>query len=675
MRARWAAMLTATVAVAFTLAGPSAWAADPVTLESDYVYDAVGVMAEGDADAAQSRLEQLKEETGLDLWVVFVDEFTNPSDSASWANTTATNNGLGPSQYLLAVAVDARQYYLSGDVEGPVTEDQLIAIEQEQIQPALASDDWLGAVDAAADGLTDASGGGAGTPSASGGGWFFPVLLGIVIVGGIIFVIVWFARRRGKVGASGATAIPQANGQPQVPIEKLEQIAASALIETDDAIKTSTQELGFAAAQFGDEVTAPFAQTIEEAKKDLDEAFSLKQQLDDEVPDAAADTRAWNERIIALCEKANAALDAKAEEFDELRGLEKNAPEALARVQQERARVAAELDRAEAHLQTLASTYRAEALATVADNPGQARSRIAFADEQLAAAQQAIGAGEGGDAAVGIRAAEDAVGQAALLEDAIETLTEDLAAAEQRATALLTELDADVRAAATLPDPDGRVAATIAATTAQIESARGQLQGSGRSPIAATQALEQANQQIDAVTQGVRDAAAQAQRAQQQLGGLVLQARAQVATAEDYITARRGAVGADARTRLAEAGASLARAEALANVDPAQALPHAQRANELATQASQLAQRDVAAFAPAASGGGGGNMMGAMLGGVLINSLLGGGGGRSSGGGLFGASMGGGSRRSSGGGSFGGGMRAGSFGGGGTRARRGGGRF
>ena len=198
------------------------------------------------------------------------------------------------------------------------------------------------------------------------------------------------------------------------------------------------------------------------------------------------------------------------------------------------------------------------------------------------------------------------------------------------------------------------------------------------------QALEAANSRIDGVVASVRDSQARAQRARQMLGQQLTQAQAQVSAAEDYITARRGAVGAQARTRLAEAGAALVQARQLEQTAPEQALPLAQRANQLAAQAIQYAQTDVGGFGGGGYGGGGGGgdngMLGAVLGGIVINSLLGGGGGGRSrggppmggfGGGMFGGGGGGSSRGRSGGGSF----RSGSFGGGGTRGRRGGGRF
>jgi uncharacterized membrane protein YgcG len=671
MRARWALALTTALTIAFAGAAGAASATDPVDLGQGFVLDEAGVLSGGDEAQAQQRLEQLKADSGLDLWVVYVDEFTNPTSSEEWANTTAEQNGLGPTQYLLAVATEGRQFYLSGDSAGPVSQDDLAAIEQQLIQPALAADDWLGAIDAAATGLDDAADGGLGGAGGPGG---FPVgLIAVLVIAAIaIVVIVLVVRNRWrKVGAPSGPGAPPVE---QIDLKELERRAASALVQTDDAVKTSDQELGFARAQFGDAATVEFQQALQTARENLNRAFTLKQQLDDATPDSEAQARSWNAEIIRLCEEANAGLDDKAADFDELRRLEQNAPESLARVQEQRAQAAAAVDAADERLRALGATYAPEALVTVADNPAQARQRIAFADEQIAAAEAALGAGKGGEAAVSIRAAEEAVGQAVLLEDAIEKLGKDLAEGERSAAALITELEGDIAAASALPDADGRVASVVAATRQQIDAARTNLAGTARRPLAALQSLEAADSQIDGVISGVRDAAAKAQRAQQLIGQQIMQAQAQVSAAEDYVVARRGAIGAEARTRLAEAGAALVQAQQLQSANPEQALQYAQRANQLAAQAIQYAQHDVSAFQGGGMGGmlgggggdSGGGMMGAILGGIVINSLLGGGGGGGSSGGL-GGMLGGGSR--------GGRMSPGSFGGGGTRGRRGGGRF
>lgn len=668
MRSRWALALTA--AATIVLGGSlAASATDPFSLGSGRVVDEAGVLSTSDVNAIQDRSEQLSESSGVDLWVVFVDEFTNPADAGEWANVTAEANNLGPHQYLLAVATQGRAYYLSGDSSGPVSEDELIAIEQQRVQPQLGDDDWAGAAIAAADGLADAvGGGGAGGGAQSGGGFGGILFIGLLIV--VVGVIIWLVVRARR--KSGPALTP--GGQPQIPLEELERQAASALVQTDDAIKTSEQELGFARAQFGDAATAEFAATLAQAKADLDKAFALKQQLDDEVPDSENDVRTWNTQILALCEHANTELDAKADAFDELRQLEQDAPSALDRVQAERASIAGSGDTASQRLAALQSAYAADELATVIDNVSQAQQRLSFADEQLALAREAVGAGDGARAAVSIRAAEEATSQAKLLYDAVGKLGDDLATAERDAAALMAELEKDLATAAALPDADGRIAGAMAATRHEVDAARPILEGSAKRPLQALDGLEKANAEIDAVLAAVRDEQQKRQRASQQLQQLLTHAQAQVSAAEDFITSRRGAVGATARTRLAEAGSSIVQARQLAATDPVQAVAVAQRANELAAQAIQLAQNDVGAFGMGGGGGfggigggGGGDLMGAVLGGILINSMLGG--GRGGGGGGFGGGGGMPSLRP------GGGMSSGSFGGGGTRSRRGGGRF
>ncbi len=669
MRSRTALAFGAIVTLLFAGGAGPALAAEPVPLDATRVLDQSDVLSAGEESDVDDHLRTLSAESGVDLWVVYVDRFESPPDAEEWANDTANLNNLGPEQYLLAVATEGRSYYLSGDSAGPVSESDLLAIESELINPTISQEDWAGAATAAADGLRDAVAGDldtGGEGSSSGG---FTTILIIAAAAAVVVLVVVLIRSRRRKTASAVGPGGQAAPPEQISLEELSRQAASALVQTDDALKTSEQELGFARAQFGDDATAEFATVLAQAKADLDRAFTLQQQLDDSTPDSDEQARAWNEEILALTGGANDALDAKAEKFDELRQLEQNAPEALARVQEKRGQVASALSSATAELDTLRGTYAPDALATVADNPTQAEQRLAFADEQLANAQTAIGAGDGSAAAISIRAAEDAVGQAEALHNAIAKLREELTKSEASASELIADLEKDIATATAFPDSDGRIRPVIDSTRQAIASAKEKLGGTGRSPLAALSGLDSANTQIDALVAGVRDQTERAERATHQLNQLLTQAGAQVSAAEDFITSRRGAVGVEARTRLAEAGALVVQARSLASSSPEQALQLAQRANDLAAQATRLAQNDVGSFAGGngllGGGSGGGNMMGAVLGGIVINSLLGG--GRSSGGGMFG-----GGGRSRGGG---GGFSPGSFGGGGTRSRRGGGRF
>ncbi|WP_150952107.1 TPM domain-containing protein [Microbacterium testaceum] len=692
----WHTMTVLLLAFVGVLVAPlSAAAIPPPTLGSSYVLDQANALTDAQEAEVQRRLLTLSEQTGLDLWVVYVDAFQDPPGADDWANETANRNNLGPHQYLLAVAIsgDTFQYYLSGDVDaGSISAAQLTSIEQNQVEPALEAGDDAGAAIAAADGLRTAHAQSGGnmpnpppTPATQNGPAIVPIVLVGVLLLAIAAALVWLAIRRRRRGSTAA-----GGGAPTESVEDLSRRAGSALVATDDALKTSEQELGFARAQFGDEAAAPFTEVLAQAKADLDRAFSIQQQLDDDTPETPEQQRAGYAEILRLCAAADEALDAKAAAFDELRALEADAPSALAAVRRDHATVAAALSETEAGLERLRQRFTDDAVATVADNPAQARARLDLASAQEAAADTALAAGRTGEAAVAIRAAQAAVAQADTLERAVGTLDAALSDAQQRVTALVAEIEGDLAAAAQLPDSDGRIAAAAASARSQLDGARASLSGPRTNPVRSLETLQQANATIDAVLDEARDAADRRRRAESQLDATLAQARAQVTATEDFISARRGAVGATARTRLAEAGAALVQAEQLRTADPVAALAAAQRATQLASAAGSAAQNDVGSFE---GGSGGGDMMGAILGGIAVNAILGGGrsrggfgggglgslgglgglgGGLSSGagrsrGGGFGGGFSGGRSRSGGGGGFSGGGRSRAGGGRGSR--------
>lgn len=661
------------------VAGPSLAAAapaaaqDPVDLGPSHVVDQAGVLSGAEEAEIAAAAKKLYDQHRIDLYVVYVDRFTDPVDAVDWANETAARNGLGQRDYLLAVSTQGRTYYLSGDDDGPVSAEQLDGIEQNDIEPRLHSGDWAGAGVAAATGLGDAVGGGAGA-------WFFWVLLGGVIVVGLVVFLAVRSRSSRKKQAAAGPATPQSELQ-SIPLSELERRAGSALVQTDDAIRTSEEELGFATAQYGAEAVVPFQAALDQAKAQLREAFTLKQRLDDAEPDTDEQRREWNIHIVQLCTAANQALDAQADAFDELRALEKRIPEASAEIAGQAAALRQRLAATRSTLDGLAERYTDASLATVHDNVEQATDRLDFTDTALTGAAQKAAAGDSGAAAIGVRAAEESADQAGLLLDAVDRLASDLAAAQQSLDATIADLRSDLaeaRALAAADDPGGTIAAAVAGTEQTLQDVQAKLSAGRVNPLELAQRLDAANRSIDGVLQGVRDARAQAQRAQSMLQQTLLAAKARVSACEDFITARRGAVGPEARTRLAEAGRLVVQAEQTAAADPVSALAQAQRAAQLADEATRLAQRDVGGFSPQTGGlgdlfgggtsgrGGGSGAMGAILGGILIDSVLrggmGGGGGWGGGG-------------SWGGGGGGGGFSAGSFGGGGTRSRRGGGRF
>jgi hypothetical protein len=231
------------------------------------------------------------------------------------------------------------------------------------------------------------------------------------------------------------------------------------------------------------------------------------------------------------------------------------------------------------------------------------------------------------------------------------------------------------------PETAGQLASAVKAAAEAVATTRAALGQSTMDPLAELRRLRDADAALDQALGRLRDAQERDRRARAMLDQAILAARAEITAAASFLDTRRGAVGAHARTLLAEAQRHLARAEALAEDDPVAALAEAQRADQIAEQASRAAQSDVDGWGGYRPPGGFAGrrssdmdgLAGAILGGILIGGSRGGWGGGwggGFGGGGFGGGFGG-SRRGGGGG-FGGGSPGGF---GGSSRRGGGGRF
>ncbi|MFF8266292.1 TPM domain-containing protein [Streptomyces sp. NPDC016562] len=664
---------------------------DPVSLSRQgQITDRVGALGAREA-AVAAALDRLYAERRIQLFVAYVRDFSGRS-AQSWADATAEKNGLGQEDVLLAVATGARQYAYSAAVDSGFTEQQLAAVARTAIEPALKQNDWAGAAIGAANGYDAVLGGrpvpapaitpgpadpGGGASGESGAGDF---VLPVVAVGaaGALAAYAYTRGRRRKAGPGGGRAATTGPGWPEgapdrLPLPQLDAEAKSLLVQTDDAIRTSTEELGFATAQFGEEAVGPFTAALEHAKGELTQAFRLRQQLDDAHPEDDAVRRRMLDEIVARCTEANRRLDAESADFDRLRDLEKNAPQALAAVQERVRDLTGRTTTAGATVTALAGLYADSASAPVASHPERAEDRLLFATTELGEARAAVEGGDNGRAAVHVRAAESAVDQATTLVDAVERRARELAEAAGALPGALNETESD------LADARGLLTGTAKGTsTADLRGRIGRAEAvladvqretaAGRyDPIDALRRVEEADAALDQALAGVRERESGRQRAVALLDQAMLSARSAIGAATDYITTTRGAIGSEARTRLAEAGRHLERAVSLTAADPADpagALAQAQRADELARQAQRLAEQDVRAYQdPYAGRRAGGGRGGAVLGGIILGQILRGG-GLGGGGGGFGG----------GGGGFGGGGGApGSFGGGATRGRMGGG--
>nr|WP_306333064.1 TPM domain-containing protein [Streptomyces sp. KL118A] len=682
------------------LSSSPAAADDPVTLSrSGQLTDKVDALGDR-ADAARKALDRLYDDRGVQLFVVYVRDFSGRS-AQSWADTTAELNGLGLDDVLLAVATHDRQFAYSVDEGSQLTDAQLKDVATTAIRPALRENDWAGAAIGAADGYRAVLAGrpvptpsvtpGTADPGADRSGADDSVTGDLVLpvaaacAAGVAATVAYKRRKkRTTTRTTPGGGWGQGAGKDATPLPELDKKARLLLVETDDAVRTSTEELGFATAQFGEDAVRPFADALAYAQAELTAAFRLRQELDDAFPEDDPTRRRMLDEIVARCTEAGRRLDAETAGFDQLRALEKSAPQALEHAETVFRQVAGRTGAAEETLAVLREKYAATASVAVLGHVEQAKDRLVFATTHLNQARQSVDAGENGRAAVHLRAAEGAVDQAGTFVDAVNRLADELALAAEKLPGALADSEAD------LADARGLLAGTseevstadlrgrVARAESVVAEVRARTSAGPYDPLDALRRVEEADAALDEALAGAREREVTDRRARTLLSQALLTARSAVGAAADFVTTHRGAVGSAARTRLAEAQRHLAQAEAAEGGDATAALAAAQQADALARQAQQLAERDVRGYGNphgglGGGGGRGGGMGGAVLGGIILGELFGGGGrgGGGYGGGGFGGGggYGGGGR---GGGGFGGGG-PGSFGGGGTRGRRGGG--
>lgn len=680
----------APLAALVLLGGGPALAEPPFDVPAQLTDDA-DVLDPSAESQVEDSLDQLRSAEGTQLFVVYVSSFDGVQQG-QWAQATAEASGLGTGDALFAVAVDDRRYGYWVPDDFPLTDAEIEQLLVSDVDPLLSQDDWDGAAVALADGLAG-DGGGSGDGGSGSGLGTVAVVGGIAAVAGGAYLVSRSRRRR--QGPPPTQRLERPDPHAGVPTEQLEGQASTALLELDEAVKTSRLDLDYARLQYGQEAVAGFAEALAASEQDLARAFSLRQQLDDEHPEDEPTKRRMVTEMLQLTAAADARLDEQAEAFDRLRDLERTAPQALDALASRATALRGRLPAEEERFTALQRRYAAAALAPVADNLAQARARLDAAEQEITEARDEIAAGRPGAAVGDIRVAEDALAQTGTLMDAVARLGTDLQAAEARVAQVRAETEEDLAEARALVAGGtgsglrpqvARAEAALTAADAALRPADGGLPD----PMAALRQLEEADIALEQALAVARDAEERVRRAAASLDQALLTARSGIAAAGDFISTRRGAVGPEARTRLAEAQRHLDLAVAQGRTDPVGGLREAQLAGALAQEALQRAQSDVAGwggggygpgdfgggYGPGGFGGGyGGGRGGVDLGSLVLGGILFGGGRGAGGyGGSYGGGVGGGSF-GGGGGSRGGGRGPGSFGGSRSRGRSGGGRF
>lgn len=404
------------------------------------------------------------------------------------------------------------------------------------------------------------------------------------VVGGYGF---WRRRRRAR-GRTTPGGAPVEVAEP--PAGELDERARALLVEADDWVRVSAEELGFVEEKAGDaQLVEPFARALREARAELAVASRMRWQYEGGVPEEGAARQHALAGIVGRCEEAGRLLDAQAAAFDQVRGLEEGLGGGLGQalvVAEGRFReLTGRTGGVGAALRELGERYAPSAASAVVGHVEQAKDRLVFATTRLNQARQSADSGDHERAAARLRAAEGAISQAAVFIDGVDRLAGDLARAATMVPATLTGGEAEIAGARGSPPgagdpsyssiPPGELRARIIHADLALAGAREELT-SGRpyDPLDLLRRIVRAVSPVAAGRAGVIPAAA------------LLCARAAVAGADDIVATHRAAVGSEARTRLAEARRLLAPPAPLADLLSADTL--AQQAQDLAEESIRL---------------------------------------------------------------------------------------
>ncbi|AZH78143.1 hypothetical protein CSX12_06540 [Microbacterium sp. Y-01] len=410
--------------------------------------------------------------------------------------------------------------------------------------------------------------------------------------------------------------------------------AEQALVGADERIRTTTDELSFAEAELGESLTADLRRALAAVRTHLREAFQLHQLNHDEIPDTPEELRTRNARILQLCDWAQDLLDEKTAVLAESVAKVRRAPEIIAQVRADAAALSARVPQTREAIQRLAARYAESAMHQITASAAEAEQLISFATHSADVSERRRAAKQNEEANVALETATEATRRASALLDAVEDFEIEALRAESTLAEVVADSRGDLIAARNAP-----ATPEVAQAVSALQSALAALTPSGtpNDPFAELSQLREANSALDEAIAKARHRAENPLPSIAQVQHAIDDADRQLGVARGLIAGHRGWIGADARTRLAEA--ERLRVD-LSDLLPAEdtreaALLQARRVAHLASEALQLAQRDIDSSRPPGQdwggggwgggprrGGGGGDLASGILGGLVIGSLL-----------------------------------------------------
>ena len=97
----------------------------------------------------------------------------------------------------------------------------------------------------------------------------------------------------------------------------------------DERVRSAQIDLDYARNYYGEEAVPGYAEAITRAQGQLGRAFTIRQELDDDIPEDEPTQRRMLTELLALTDAASARLQEQSDALDALRAQEANAPQAI----------------------------------------------------------------------------------------------------------------------------------------------------------------------------------------------------------------------------------------------------------------------------------------------------------------------------------------------------------
>ena len=565
--------------------GLPALAASPMTI-SDSVTDPDGWLSSADRSTIESATSRAAS-SGKPIKVIVVANFSG-TDAESWCQQTVQRSSLTNGTVVYVIAYDQRRD-AACSFNGPSSSSLQGAVRasEKQLTPnPLTSSAVANGVNAFVNTLvsgTSNSGSSSTNSSYSsnpgatdddGSSLISLSVMFLLLVGGVIAIAIAVARssRRNRLAAQQAA---------QVDAESAARAAQEAnrqLLSADEQVRTATDELNYARAQFGLNSTDEFARAIEAGKAAVSRGFSAQAQMNSATA-PAEQLRLATAIMQDLGANMNPLSTIQAS-FATKRAEQASLPERIAEARERLAEELTDLERAKSELASISALYPAQMLASLQDNPEQASALLTSARTALDTAE-ASAPTDRAHAASALDTALRALTMANHQTDAIFSAKSDLDAIRDRLVSAISSISSDITDVNELNTDPAVFNPLVADAHAAIAEAQAALANTG-DPLAALEHLRMSEATLDAALEPLRTKEEAYEKARTAAEAQISLAESAVSQAERYVQGRRGAIDLDLRSTLNNAETALSTARRSLEDDPEAASTHAMNARALA---------------------------------------------------------------------------------------------